>query len=92
MAKYKFRNHSNGVYDNEANRAIPNSGKNRHWVAYQQWLADGNTPDPADPLPPPAKIPVVTKPSASDNSIAALRAKMTEIIQVLQDAGLMKES
>ena len=30
---------------------IPFDGGNRDFVEYQQWLADGNTPDPA-PEPP----------------------------------------
>lgn len=32
---------------------IPPSPGNRDWDAYQQWLAAGNTPTPADPPPPP---------------------------------------
>ena len=32
---------------------IPNDEGNRHWVEYQAWLGDGNTPDPADPAPVP---------------------------------------
>ena len=34
---------------------IPDSPGNRDWVEYQLWLAEGNTPDPADvivPIPP----------------------------------------
>lgn len=26
---------------------------NRHWEEYQEWLAAGNTPEPADPEPEP---------------------------------------
>ena len=29
------------------NAVIPNNSNNRDWVAYQAWLALGNTPDPA---------------------------------------------
>jgi len=29
------------------NANIPSDPKNRDWVAYQEWLAQGNTPDPA---------------------------------------------
>ena len=32
---------------------IPPTMDNRDWVEYQQWLADGNTPLPADPAPVP---------------------------------------
>lgn len=27
---------------------IPINPDNRHWQAYQKWLAEGNTPEPAD--------------------------------------------
>lgn len=32
---------------------IPADPGNTDWQAYQQWLAAGNTPDPADPPPAP---------------------------------------
>jgi hypothetical protein len=44
MAKYKIS--GNGVMDTERNLCIPNSEDNRHWREYQEWLGQGNTPDP----------------------------------------------
>lgn len=46
MAKYKLQ--ENGVLDTETGGNIPDSMDNRHWVEYQEWLTDDNTPDPAD--------------------------------------------
>ena len=62
MAEYKLTN--NGVVRESAgNRPVqhiqddsggpPERARNRHWVAYEAWLADGNTPDPEDPAPTP---------------------------------------
>lgn len=44
MNKYKLTD--NGVLDQETGMSIPNAEGNRHWKEYQQWLAEGNTPDP----------------------------------------------
>lgn len=44
MAKYKLT--ENGVFDTERKLSIPNAPGNRHWREYQEWLAEGNTPDP----------------------------------------------
>ena len=44
MSKYKLSD--SGVLDTETGACIPPTTDNRHWRAYQKWLADGNTPDP----------------------------------------------
>lgn len=31
---------------------VPNDGNNADCTAVKAWIADGNTPDPADPVPP----------------------------------------
>jgi hypothetical protein len=44
MAKYKLK--EGGVTDTETGREIPNSPCNRRWKEYQEWLEEGNEPDP----------------------------------------------
>lgn len=44
MTKYKLT--ENGVKDQETGAYIPNAPGNRHWREYQEWLAEGNIPDP----------------------------------------------
>ncbi len=51
MAIYKLLPNGGVLLDNRI--SIPDNEQSRHWRAYQQWLADGNTPDPDD-TPPPA--------------------------------------
>ena len=48
---YKLK--TGGVRRLRDGASIPASNDNRDWREYQEWLAQGNTPDPADPPPPP---------------------------------------
>lgn len=42
---------------------IPDAPGNVDWVAYEVWLAEGNAPDPPEPLPePPPPEPVELPP------------------------------
>lgn len=49
--QYKLMSGYDGVIrtdDSGVVSTIPPDESNRDWVAYQAWLSDGNTPDPAD--------------------------------------------
>ncbi len=46
MALYKLTD--GGVINTDTGAFIPNDPANRHWQEYQEWLAEPNTPDPAD--------------------------------------------
>jgi hypothetical protein len=54
MSEYKLyregpeQSLANGVVRLLDGALIPNNAENRDWVAYQKWLAEGNTPQPAD--------------------------------------------
>ena len=49
MARYKLNINGDGVfYPDGGNLNIPESMDNRHWIEYQEWLAEGNIPDPAE--------------------------------------------
>ena len=43
--------------------SIPPSTGNRDWQEYQDWIAEGNTPLPADlpPPPPPPRQQIITR-------------------------------
>ena len=61
MAKYKYRNHHNyeddgttikstyqDIEDTELKLGIPMDENNTDYRNYLAWVAEGNTPDPAD--------------------------------------------
>lgn len=50
---------------------IPNDPRNTDWVAYQDWLAGGNTPLPADPPPQPSR--------RRENFVASLDALIADV-------------
>ncbi len=56
-----------------------------------RWRRQGNG-WVAVPPPPPRQVPIVKIPTDTINSVPALRTVVADVVQVLQDAGLMKES
>ena len=53
---------------------IPNSMDNRDWQAFLAWQAQGNTPDPLNPDPPPSKDQLDNAAARADSEIQALAA------------------
>ena len=68
---------------------IPSSADNRHWAEYLDWLAAGNTPDPADPVIPP-HVPTVIPPSAA-TSLPQLVAEFDALVLELKGSGHLKK-
>jgi len=50
MENYKLSQNGQSVQRQSDKAFIPFDPANRDYVEYQEWLAAGNTPDPADPI------------------------------------------
>lgn len=67
---------ANGVQRLSDGACIPDNPKNTDWRAYLDWIAQGNTPQPADQPPPPIDY------SNSDNLDKTLKVLALCIAQV----------
>jgi len=54
-----------GVTRGSDRASVPDADGNRDWQAYQEWVAEGNTPDP---IPTPVIDPAVAERKASEKS------------------------
>ena len=59
MSDYQLTATDSSVIRTEDGACIPNDPANRDWVEYQEWLEEGNEPDPyVEPeIPEPAPTP-----------------------------------
>lgn len=51
----------NGVLRIDDGAHIPDDIANRDWREYQDWIAEGNTPEPADPEPQAGPAPLTAE-------------------------------
>jgi hypothetical protein len=88
---YQLVTNFDGVKRTADEAFVPNDGGNRDWAVYTDWLAEGNTPDPA-PVPPepppPAPIELPADPVADmdaatkgyvDAEVAAVTSRVDTI-------------
>lgn len=71
---YKLNQNSTSITRMSDSASIPADPANTDYAAYLQWLSEGNTPTPADPILEPTPVPtLVEQILASPKDLAALK-------------------
>jgi|TARA_R110000787_G_scaffold14765_1_gene45445 hypothetical protein len=74
---YKLNQNSVAITRLQDGASIPDDVQNTDYAAYLEWLAEGNTPEAADPIPEPVPAPtLVEQIMASPDDLAALKAAL----------------
>lgn len=83
---YKLTKYA-GILRLADNAFIPADPANSDYAAYQRWLAEGNTPEPADPPPPPPPVTSVAMRQARLALLGAgLLGQVSSAIAAIPDA------
>ena len=74
---YKLNQNSTAITRLSDGATIPDDVQNTDYAAYVQWLLEGNTPTPADPISELVPAPtLVEQILASPDDLAALKAAL----------------
>jgi hypothetical protein len=82
MTDYQLMFHD-AVLRNSDGAVIPNDEGNRDWLAYREWLAAGNVPNPY--IPPASPVP--TQVTMRQARLALNAAGLLSAVQAAVDAG-----
>ena len=69
---FKLTN-STSIIRIEDNACIPNDPLNTDYAQYLLWLEEGNTPEPADPIPEPVQLTAAEKLAMAGLSVDELK-------------------